>query len=819
MGDDAGQWVELRVHGVSGTPPESLLAHSHVAQVDGGESSRFFRPVDAANNEIRGSDGQVLEAYHWGKYTSGSWQQALWLTLVPFGLINAAQFMLPAAPTTPGLTARSALHSVAGAMLRFLALLLTELMVFATGLTLIDEVAWRWAPHSARFASWSTSLVFSLAVVGTAGVTVALYALGHGTGRRRTGEPSDKAGPAMPSRYDANRDREKSRTPLANPAFYEGSADAPTLRRLHLAAGLLLAAAMGRWARDAHAWAHRDATLLVALAVLVAVIVAVTVLGDPEGSASAVYAERAASIRLRWHAFVRVASWFAVAAGALLVFVAERQMPGVAPLRAGQPDRIETYDTIANVILFSGVSALSLLLLSCACLIPASRSSRLRKGSPSWYFRPYASGMTSALVACLAVFVGVGLSASVATAVSSSLGLAVKDKAYATGETVRVGVTPMLDRVAYAWGLTFLLLVALAIVFACRYALSYRTLARKATAMFERAAPVDPNGYARSWSSRQILAMWIARLKNHIPGIVWTLVGSGLVFSFAIAVELGLLGPDAASWWTGWSLVDKLSQPLAVPPRGAAGDSANVIAGVGVWLLLFAGTGLIVLARLGLREESSRRGINVIWDVVSFWPHAVHPFVPRPYSQSAVPDLNERIGQHLQTRSAGNRAVVVCGHSQGSLIGFAAISLLDDEDKRRVALLTFGSQLRLMFSRAFPAYMNFEAIAKLHGDLGGSWINLYRDTDPLAGPVLSWGHRGEGDQARSQHFPDPFAGPEYDTYATPARVRRSGHDWRLLDPAPRIAPGQVGPVNLLYKHSDYWLDPAWRDALMILHRS
>lgn len=39
---------ELRVHGVGGTPPESLLDRPHVRQVDGDDKSRFFRAVDAA---------------------------------------------------------------------------------------------------------------------------------------------------------------------------------------------------------------------------------------------------------------------------------------------------------------------------------------------------------------------------------------------------------------------------------------------------------------------------------------------------------------------------------------------------------------------------------------------------------------------------------------------------------------------------------------------------------------------------------------------------------------------------------------------------
>ena len=44
--DEAGGWVELRVHGVSGTPPEELLGVPHVRQVAGDDYSRFFRPVD-----------------------------------------------------------------------------------------------------------------------------------------------------------------------------------------------------------------------------------------------------------------------------------------------------------------------------------------------------------------------------------------------------------------------------------------------------------------------------------------------------------------------------------------------------------------------------------------------------------------------------------------------------------------------------------------------------------------------------------------------------------------------------------------------------
>src|ERR671927_161061 len=88
-------WVELRVHGVSGTPPESLLASATVRQVAGDDRSRSFRPTDAPGIEVPAPDGHLLEAFHWGRWTSGSWMQALWILLIPFGIANAAQFMLP----------------------------------------------------------------------------------------------------------------------------------------------------------------------------------------------------------------------------------------------------------------------------------------------------------------------------------------------------------------------------------------------------------------------------------------------------------------------------------------------------------------------------------------------------------------------------------------------------------------------------------------------------------------------------------------------------------------------------------------------------
>jgi hypothetical protein len=42
--DDA-EWTELRVHGVSGTPPQATLEQLEVTRVSGDASSGFYRRV------------------------------------------------------------------------------------------------------------------------------------------------------------------------------------------------------------------------------------------------------------------------------------------------------------------------------------------------------------------------------------------------------------------------------------------------------------------------------------------------------------------------------------------------------------------------------------------------------------------------------------------------------------------------------------------------------------------------------------------------------------------------------------------------------
>ena len=74
----SGTVVELRVHGVSGTPPEALLGcpTEFLDEVAGDKSAGFYRRqpwVDDAMSRGRPRAWRkVLEAYSWGGLTSGS---------------------------------------------------------------------------------------------------------------------------------------------------------------------------------------------------------------------------------------------------------------------------------------------------------------------------------------------------------------------------------------------------------------------------------------------------------------------------------------------------------------------------------------------------------------------------------------------------------------------------------------------------------------------------------------------------------------------------------------------------------------------------
>jgi hypothetical protein len=125
-------------------------------------------------------------------------------------------------------------------------------------------------------------------------------------------------------------------------------------------------------------------------------------------------------------------------------------------------------------------------------------------------------------------------------------------------------------------------------------------------------------------------------------------------------------------------------------------------------------------------SDRSGRPIGVLWDMACAVPRAAHPLGPPCYGERVIPEVLARcqwwlMGEGNQTTApAPPRSVVLSAHSLGGVISVAAIlgaprpvgvndSTLDTPDYRygswmvpRIALITYGTQLRAYFGRFFP---------------------------------------------------------------------------------------------------------------------
>ncbi len=812
-------WVELRIHGVSGTPPEDMLDAAHVCQVAGDEFSRYFRPCDAAGNQTRPAPDHILEGYHWGKFTSGSWRQGLWLVILPFGFVNAAQFML-AHPTSR--TGRS-WHAVAGAMLRLLGLGLTATLILGVAVVTMDLTAWQWAPiHDLPVWTGMPGWPLAAAMLVCVGVLAVLFSFGRRLGG--TSAPSDRADGRSPRGHRATVAPDSGpgpegcapdnpKTELGREAFFLGDTDSPALRKLHLATGLALVALLG--AASGKSSNGPDTAVFwcfwIAIALIVALSLIVTFLGDPERTVTTMEVIGwFAKLRAKWHAVVSgVATGFALVSGldlVLAIWLAGRRETVEGRTGVGLPG----VDGTAFWVLVICVIAMLILFLSNGILAAATRKSGSQ--APPAPFERFAMGMTPALVASIGTFVAVGYAAALPFAWAWILG---------RGDGPDYEVTPLLQRIAYSWGLTFVLIVGLALAALISYARRRAEFVDRATAAFTFGVEHQSNQHLRialTWVGRVARAMWIARLKNSLQLVFWIFAVFGVVMSLAAGAEFLWSGKDGTDPFD-------LPGPLGALSADTAGGGAGVVITIGTLVLIALAAGLIFLGRGAIRQESARRAVNVAWDVIAFWPRSTHPFVPPPYSQRAVADLRARISWHLATPLPGTddaagqghrpaRHVVVAAHSQGSLIALAALLWLPAEERDRVGLVTFGSQLKVQFPRAFPAYVNFSVLEWLYDKFDARWVSLYRDTDPIAGPVLSWGHTPD----RLDGVPGSFRIAQRDQrYVDEIDVRTGrricGSEWRLLDPTPFDLAFQEGAIAKIRGHSHYPDDPDYPAAL------
>ena len=94
-----GMDVELRVHGVGGTPPSDLLDDPNPVQVAGDSLAGFYRSADT---RLANGDPCHVEGYSWGGLDSRAASRVFWLLLLPFLLMNLAGWMCSGAVKKSG---------------------------------------------------------------------------------------------------------------------------------------------------------------------------------------------------------------------------------------------------------------------------------------------------------------------------------------------------------------------------------------------------------------------------------------------------------------------------------------------------------------------------------------------------------------------------------------------------------------------------------------------------------------------------------------------------------------------------------------------
>ena len=717
--------IELRVHGVSGTPPEALLKDTAVL-VAGTPKAGFHRHQPTATPMTAASPG-IREAYAWGGLTSGSRLiSSLRLLLLPFSLVNVAGWMLPGvtdpldgAPTRPADSETASTRAAAHALVsRLLAVCLTAYVTL--GATWVATVVI--SPLAARYHigfltnTGVQARVTFLAVLALIGIWVAVA-------HRRAKVAPLVDGASVTSRLVA-------RAPAAAPAHHNisvatlwgGSEITRRLSGIHSAiavacAALLTEAALGSKADLAKAGQGLAAAAIVlALLGLVALVGthrwARAVTGLARGAVPLALVASALALSPRGPGLsqdemlkrVGTALTIGMASLAVAVFilvflqfvVGPRGGPGVGRLYAG------AFTVIGFGTAITAISGLAVI--------------------GTWWLT---GGGSAAFVAGLAQTIAIiGLVAFSAAAVVVLLRL------NPVSEPASVAwFTRMRDTVAHARGAI--------VVGACVFAIGANVVAGM---YLVRRDVIDPAGLAdgeQGWASwgwfavgAVVAALFAARLRTSAARVAATVVG-------AVVVPVGVVLAVALTfaWVTHRSFESALSRVVS------ESDEWFVIIAV-LAALVAPMAGVIAYMWRGSKDQDTRRIVGVLWDIVNFWPRQFHPWAPPPYTDTTIPELAERV--QALSRDSGAHTIVVSAHSQGAIIAVPALSKLhaataadaDTENpSARVCLLTYGQLLDAHYRWLFPWVFNPALFAEVDAYVGGRWINLYRVTDPLGQPV------------------------------------------------------------------------------------
>ncbi|MBC9225737.1 hypothetical protein GL325_05325 [Aeromicrobium sp. 636] len=267
--------------------------------------------------------------------------------------------------------------------------------------------------------------------------------------------------------------------------------------------------------------------------------------------------------------------------------------------------------------------------------------------------------------------------------------------------------------------------------------------------------------------------------------------GIGAVASLLAVITLALssAGRPPWDWWE--------------PARPLATLSLYVALGLSVALMMLG-------ARIR-RSPTARRNVGVLWDITTFWPRAAHPFAPPCYAERVVPEITTRVRWAMGEEGQDpGRVVVLSGHSQGSLICVAVASRLNGR-ATQLRLLTYGSQIRALYGRVFPAAAGPDALGYVPTTgpalMGEAWPDV-PNTPPDDSPAMAVGLR--------ERLQDPAHWVNLFRRSDPLGYRvYSDRDHVVLD-RPTLEVRRAGsgdPGSMVMTHGGYQHTPEYREAI------
>ncbi|MEU7840998.1 hypothetical protein AB0B39_08520 [Micromonospora sp. NPDC049114] len=669
--------VELRVHGISGVSAERILDHPMVVRVAGDRHAGFFRPRSGSGAAVGAAAGVAVEAYRWGSLTAGAAvRTASMLLLLPFMLSNLAIWMRPPGRDRWGLL---------GILCRLLAGTLTVTFVLAIVGVTLDLVGWQCVPYPGcragrPYLAWLYALpsgprLALLSVVPLIALQV-VWAIGTRSTRAFEG-----FGPSSAQHTTSGTDD------LDDAGFWNDERTIGWLRQIHIALGvgtldvsLLAGISPGGPGAPGHVVQFVAAVGLLVLCVVL--------LGRPVPTSTA---QGRRLLRPLWAVVVAVTA----------LCLGTAVLAGARPSGSGKLPGYE--GAAAGVVAVQGV----LLIVLTAVTYARQRGGR---------HRAFLRGLGTPILAAAAVSIGAAFTASLVYRTADILDHGDIPDPLRPNAPV---VGPLEPPVAYWWaalaGLAALLIGAAAA--SATLLLSRRRRHGLAASIIERDYPdASPEDAHRLRLVRETIAR--SQITEELGPVLLAFLVIATLGLATVALDVIGIGPTQLAAHVG-------------AEGGAAGLVVAYLTDAGVWVISLLVICLLILGFRAYRSSQTRRLVAVLWDLGTFWPRTVHPFAPPCYAARAVPELAKRV-----TGLARAGPVVLSGHSHGSVLAAATILQLPPAVLARVSLLTYGSPLGRTYARLYPAYLGPPTLVDLGERIGWRWRNLWRDTDPIGGPIF-----------------------------------------------------------------------------------